>query len=78
MATPTRRLKLAACGLLGCLPIQVLRRGLQPDRRVKAFSTADVAALVERFSAHLGLPAPPVRRRRSPWTALPMGAIEIG
>jgi hypothetical protein len=77
-ATPLRRLKLAACGVLGSLPIQMLRRSLQPDRRVKAFSTAEVETLVADFSAHLGLPAPPVRRRRSPWTAMPMGAIEVG
>ena len=74
----SRRLKLAVCGLLGTSTIQALRRQLRPHRGLKAFSRAQVQALTAELSAQVRMALPPVRQLRSPWTWLPMSAIQVG
>ena len=73
-----RRLKLALSGVVGTAAVHAVRQRLQPNRKVKAFSPQDVRHLVETYCREAGWPVPRVKRLSSPWTGLPMSAVEIG
>ena len=73
-----RRLKLALSGAVGTAAVHAVRQRLQPNRKVKAFSPQDVRSLVETYCREAGWPVPPVTRLASPWTRLPMSAVQIG
>lgn len=64
-----------ALGTVAVNRIRALRKGGQDEKR---FSLEQVRDLVERVSALDGLPAPRVRRLRSPLTGAPLQAIQIG
>jgi surface carbohydrate biosynthesis protein len=73
-----RRLKLALAGMAGTAAVHAVRQKLQPVRKVKAFSPGEVRSLVDAYCKEAGWPVPPVRRLASPWTGLPMSAVQIG
>lgn len=73
-----RQAKLVLSGTIGTGAIQAVRRNLHPDRRVKVFTAEHVRAMLTAYCAKEGIPVPPVRRLRSPWTGLPMSGIQIG
>lgn len=72
-----RLLRLSLCGVFGTAAIAELRARLEPRRRAKEFTAAGIRTIIEALCEHSGETPPKVRALRSPWTAMPLAAVEI-
>jgi hypothetical protein len=64
--------------VLGTAAVAEVRARRVPRRRAKHFTADQIRTAIEALAAHIGEPPPKVRTRRSPWTAMPMAAVQIG